>query len=124
MCPIVKDNDFVRNPASEVCGNFPEHAALLERLQRAVVACCSYLFCVYCFQHGDADVFKVLIANKSDKLSKVVTDEEGAALAKRFKMPFFVTSAKTNTNVEQVGMLTMCRSVALPCFHQHILTPA
>lgn len=43
---------------------------------------------------------KVLIGNKADCLDKkVITTEQGAALAKEFGMAFFETSAKTGHNV-------------------------
>eukprot|EP01100_Stratorugosa_tubuloviscum_P002327 TRINITY_DN1542_c0_g3_i1.p1 TRINITY_DN1542_c0_g3~~TRINITY_DN1542_c0_g3_i1.p1 ORF type:complete len:186 (-),score=54.19 TRINITY_DN1542_c0_g3_i1:113-670(-) len=44
----------------------------------------------------------VLIANKCDLLDdRQVSKIDGQALAKRFGVPFFETSAKTNTNIEQ-----------------------
>ena len=55
--------------------------------------------------HADNNVNKILIGNKFDLASKrVVTHDEGLALAKEFKIPFFETSAVNNTNVDQAFM--------------------
>ncbi len=55
-------------------------------------------------QFGDDGVFKVLVANKSDRGDKVVSDEEGATLARKYSMPFVITSAKTNLNVDKASV--------------------
>lgn len=56
-----------------------------------------------CVQHADEGVSKVLIGNKADMVGKIqVTPEEGADLARKFGIPFFLTSAKTNMNVTEV----------------------
>ena len=51
-------------------------------------------------QHASDGVSKVLVGNKSDAEEKrVISTEQGEALAKEFGIPFFETSAKANTNV-------------------------
>jgi len=56
-------------------------------------------------QHADVGVSKLLVGNKSDLSSqRVVTYEEGEALANEFHMPFFEASAQTNQNVTQAFM--------------------
>jgi Ras-related protein Rab-8A len=46
-------------------------------------------------------VSKILVGNKSDAEEKrVISTEQGLALAEEFGIPFFETSAKANTNVE------------------------
>mmetsp|Transcript_7741 Transcript_7741/g.22032 ORF Transcript_7741/g.22032 Transcript_7741/m.22032 type:complete len:197 (+) Transcript_7741:180-770(+) len=52
-------------------------------------------------QHGDAQVQRILVGNKSDlsDLRKVKT-EDGEKLAARFNMSFFETSAKTGESVD------------------------
>jgi small GTP-binding protein len=45
-----------------------------------------------------------LVANKSDSAVKAVSEEEGRELARERGMPFFTTSAKMNTGVDQVFM--------------------
>eukprot|EP00800_Vazella_pourtalesii_P001447 TRINITY_DN1131_c0_g1_i1.p1 TRINITY_DN1131_c0_g1~~TRINITY_DN1131_c0_g1_i1.p1 ORF type:complete len:205 (+),score=49.51 TRINITY_DN1131_c0_g1_i1:94-708(+) len=48
-------------------------------------------------------VFKVLIGNKSDKLeSRQVQKEDGTAVAEKDNMPFFETSAKENSGIDQL----------------------
>ena len=51
-------------------------------------------------QHASDGVSKILVGNKSDAEEKrVISTEQGEALAKEFGIPFFETSAKANTNV-------------------------
>uniref|UniRef100_A0A7S1LKL5 Ras-related protein Rab-1 n=1 Tax=Alexandrium catenella TaxID=2925 RepID=A0A7S1LKL5_ALECA len=52
-------------------------------------------------QHGDAAVQRILVGNKSDlgDLRKVAK-EDGEALAAKFNMAFFETSAKSGENVD------------------------
>ena len=53
-------------------------------------------------QHADEGVSKVLIGNKADMAGKIqVSPEEGADLARKYGIPFFLTSAKTNMNVTE-----------------------
>lgn len=45
---------------------------------------------------------KVLVANKVDLPDRrVVTEEEGKALAEKYNVPFFETSARTSMNVNE-----------------------
>lgn len=63
--------------------------------------------------HADNNVNKILIGNKFDLAQKrVVTHEEGAMLAKEFKIPFFETSAVNNTNVDNAFM-TLVQDIKL-----------
>ena len=45
---------------------------------------------------------KILVANKSDLPEQEVTVEEGQHLAREAKMEFYVTSAMTGSNVEEM----------------------
>ncbi|CAE8588307.1 unnamed protein product, partial [Polarella glacialis] len=56
--------------------------------------------------HGDTAVQRVLVGNKADLADSAadlrkVSSEEGAALAAKYNMEFFETSAKTGTSVEE-----------------------
>eukprot|EP00747_Dinoflagellata_sp_TGD_P184176 gnl/TRDRNA2_/TRDRNA2_39577_c0_seq1.p2 gnl/TRDRNA2_/TRDRNA2_39577_c0~~gnl/TRDRNA2_/TRDRNA2_39577_c0_seq1.p2 ORF type:complete len:204 (+),score=50.08 gnl/TRDRNA2_/TRDRNA2_39577_c0_seq1:104-715(+) len=62
-------------------------------------------------QHGDEGVQRILVGNKQDlEDCRKVTVEEGEALAKRFNMPFFETSAKTGVGVDE-GFLKIADQV-------------
>ena len=51
-------------------------------------------------QHANSNVKKILVGNKADLEDlKVVSSEQGAALAKEFDMSFFETSAKSGMNI-------------------------
>ncbi len=51
--------------------------------------------------HASSNVEKMLIGNKADMADKkVITAEQGQALAKEFNMAFFETSARTGQNVQ------------------------
>lgn len=52
-------------------------------------------------RHASADTVKMLIGNKSDVKPRTVSTERGQALADRYGMKFFETSAKTGHNVEK-----------------------
>ena len=57
-------------------------------------------------QHASESVNKVLLGNKADSSGslvdkKVVTTERGQALADKFAIKFFETSAKNSINVEE-----------------------
>lgn len=52
-------------------------------------------------QHATEGVHKILIGNKCDWTEKrVVSEEQGRALARELGVPFMETSAKANINVE------------------------
>jgi len=52
--------------------------------------------------HADVNVNKILIGNKSDcQEQRVISYEEGQALAKEYSINFFETSAKQDLNVEK-----------------------
>lgn len=54
-------------------------------------------------QFADTTVCKVLIGNKCDcKEDMVVTEAEGRRLADSLRIPFFLTSAKNNINIQEV----------------------
>lgn len=51
--------------------------------------------------HADVNVNKILIGNKADlKENRVVSTEEGEALAREFNIKFFETSARADLNVD------------------------
>ena len=53
-------------------------------------------------QHASADVEKLLIGNKCDwEARRVVSKENGEALAWSQGVPFLETSAKTNYNIDE-----------------------
>ena len=47
-------------------------------------------------------VCKVLVGNNCHTAERVVSEEEGERLAKKFNLKFFETSVKTNQNVSEV----------------------
>ena len=51
-------------------------------------------------KYAQADTCKLLIGNKSDRTDRVISEAEGAALARELNMPFLETSARTAENVE------------------------
>ncbi|GAX75979.1 hypothetical protein CEUSTIGMA_g3422.t1 [Chlamydomonas eustigma] len=55
-------------------------------------------------EHASDNVNKILVGNKSDvaDTKRAVPYQVGKALADEYKMQFFETSAKENTNVEEV----------------------
>ena len=52
--------------------------------------------------HASQGVAKVLVANKIDLPNRVVSAEQGAALAEEFGLKFFETSAKTGANINEM----------------------
>lgn len=53
-------------------------------------------------QHASAEVNKILIGNKSDEDSKrMVTEEQGKALADELGIPHMETSAKVSHHVDE-----------------------
>lgn len=62
-------------------------------------------------QHADVHVNKILIGNKCDMQDgRVVSTEEGEALAQEYKIKFYETSAKTDIMVED-GFLAISSDV-------------
>ena len=56
------------------------------------------------FQHASADVERLLIGNKCDwETRRIVPKERGEELAASQGIPFLETSAKTNTNIDEVS---------------------
>jgi Ras-related protein Rab-1A len=51
-------------------------------------------------KYASAETAKLLIGNKSDRTDRVVSTEEGQALARELNLPFLETSARTADNVE------------------------
>mmetsp|Transcript_67137 Transcript_67137/g.116864 ORF Transcript_67137/g.116864 Transcript_67137/m.116864 type:complete len:121 (+) Transcript_67137:3-365(+) len=71
-------------------------------------------------QHGSADVKRVLVGNKTDLADlRTVSTEEGKALADKFGMDFFETSAKTGASVDD-AFLSMVDQVVQ---HRYSKTP-
>ena len=61
--------------------------------------------------HASPDVCRILVGNKSDLSdSRVVTQEEGAALARQYGIPFIETSAKDSSHVEDM-FITMAKTL-------------
>jgi len=53
-------------------------------------------------QHASEGVNKILIGNKCDwEEKRVISEEQGRALAQELGIPFMETSAKSNINVEE-----------------------
>ena len=51
-------------------------------------------------QHASSNVNSILIANKADLKDRVISTEEGRALAEEFGIEYFETSAKDDINVD------------------------
>jgi GTPase SAR1 family protein len=65
-------------------------------------------------QHATEGVHKILIGNKCDWTEKrVVTEEQGKALAQELGIPFIETSAKSNINVEE-AFFSLARYPSFP----------
>ena len=65
-------------------------------------------------QHATEGVHKILIGNKCDWTEKrVVTEEQGKALAQELGIPFIETSAKSNINVEE-AFFSLARYLPFP----------
>ena len=54
------------------------------------------------YLNEDAKRCKILVGCKSDSTYKSVKEDQGKSLAKEHNIPFFETSAKTNTNVTEI----------------------
>ena len=72
-------------------------------------------------QHATEGVHKILIGNKCDWTEKrVVTEEQGKALAQELGIPFIETSAKSNINVEEAFFsLARYHFPAIPLHKSH-----
>ena len=66
-------------------------------------------------RYASPDTCKLLIGNKSDRTDRVVTEAEGAALAKELGMPFLETSARTAENVEAAFIRMAEQLIKLRC---------
>mmetsp|Transcript_16427 Transcript_16427/g.35458 ORF Transcript_16427/g.35458 Transcript_16427/m.35458 type:complete len:204 (+) Transcript_16427:79-690(+) len=63
--------------------------------------------------HGDPQVQRILVGNKADLTEhRKVSTEDGEALASKFDMAFFETSAKTGSSVEDAFLQIADRVVA------------
>ena len=54
------------------------------------------------FEEKIERICKVLVGNNCHTPDRVVSEEEGEKLAKKFNLKFFETSVKTNQNVSEV----------------------
>jgi len=62
-------------------------------------------------QHASENINKVLIGNKCDLVDKRIIDTaRGKSLADEFKIPFYETSAKNSTNVDE-AFISLARDV-------------
>ncbi len=52
--------------------------------------------------HASDGVAKVLVANKTDLENRVISTEQGQALADQHGLAFFETSAKTGSNINEL----------------------
>jgi Ras-related protein Rab-8A len=72
-------------------------------------------------QHATEGVHKILIGNKCDWTEKrVVSEDQGRALAQELGIPFIETSAKSNINVEE-AFFSLARYPSNP--YNHHLPP-
>lgn len=51
--------------------------------------------------HAPPDIIRVLVGNKCDVIDRTVSYEEGKSVADEYGIPFFETSAKEGTNIEE-----------------------
>jgi Ras-related protein Rab-8A len=72
-------------------------------------------------QHATEGVHKILIGNKCDWTEKrVVSENQGRALARELGIPFLETSAKSNVNVEE-AFFSLARYSTLPTIHHRFI---
>ena len=55
-------------------------------------------------KYASDDVIKMIVGNKSDLTTRVITFEEGQNMANKFNIPFIETSAKDRVNIEKAFM--------------------
>ena len=67
-------------------------------------------------QQADSSVALILVGNKCDmrEEQRQVSDDEGRALAEKFGIPFHLTSAKTNTGVDDAFLDIATRVMEIP----------
>ena len=67
-------------------------------------------------QQADSSVALILVGNKCDLREELrqVSDDEGRALAEKFGIPFHLTSAKTNTGVDDAFLDIATRVMEIP----------
>ncbi|CAD8136030.1 unnamed protein product [Paramecium pentaurelia] len=53
-------------------------------------------------QHTNENIIKVLIGNKADIKERCISNEEAQSLATKYGIPYFETSAKDGTNINEV----------------------
>lgn len=51
--------------------------------------------------HAGANISKLLIGNKMDIDDRCIKKEDGQAIAEKYQIPFFETSAKENINIDE-----------------------
>jgi small GTP-binding protein len=71
--------------------------------------------------NADSGAEIILVGNKSDITNREVTTEDGIALASKFKVPLFETSALTGYNVE-AAFLKLVQNISNKEFKKIILT--
>jgi len=75
-------------------------------------------------QHATEGVHKILIGNKCDWTEKrVVSEDQGRALAQELGIPFIETSAKSNINVEE-AFFSLARDIKKKLIDSAAVSPA
>jgi GTPase SAR1 family protein len=52
-------------------------------------------------EYARSDVIVILTANKVDRPGREVTEEDGMKLADTYNLPYFETSARSGTNIQE-----------------------